>query len=76
MSGGGVFVLLAFGAMSFNSIEMLDVSSNYSFPIRDHSHHMLVTFYKENVMHMFITFGIRGEIEPKNSHEGDSLNND
>ena len=38
--------------------------------IRDHSYHIWA-FYKENVMHIFITFGVRGEIEPKNGLKGD-----
>ena len=30
----------------------------------------MVTFYKENDIHIVTIFGVRGEIEPKNSPEG------
>ena len=44
--------------------------NNLNFEIRYYSPHIGVTFNKENVMHIVTTFGLRGEIEPKNGPEG------
>ena len=46
------------------------MNNNLNFQIRYYSPHIGVTFYKENVMHIIITFGVRGEIEPKNGPSG------
>ena len=40
-----------------------------NFRTRDYSPQIGITFYKENTMHIYITFGIRGEIEPKNGRK-------
>ena len=59
---------IAFGAIF--GIKKVDrdklMNYNLNFQIRYYSHHIGVTFYKENCMDIITTFGVRGKIEPKN----------
>ena len=43
--------------------------NNLDFQIRYYSPQIGVTFYEENCMHVITTFGVRGEIEPKNAQK-------